>query len=98
MGSGSARIMLIVHFDTVFSKGEVAKRPFNVVGNKAFGPGVADAKGGVTMILRPLRLWRRPRPKTNKSPTGLCSSDKRRGPRGCGKWIEHGGWKGRKLE
>lgn len=50
-GSGDRNAMLVVHYDTVFGPGEVAKRPFKVVGNKAYGPGVADAKPGLLLIL-----------------------------------------------
>jgi glutamate carboxypeptidase len=58
-GTGSARILLLIHFDTVFGEGEVARRPFKVEGSKAFGPGVADAKGGVAIILHALAIARR---------------------------------------
>ncbi len=50
-GAGDKNAMLVVHYDTVFGPGEVAKRPFKVVGNKAYGPGVADAKPGLLLIL-----------------------------------------------
>ena len=42
-------ILLMGHRDTVFSKGEAAKRPFRIEGDKAFGPGVADMKCGLVM-------------------------------------------------
>ena len=51
-GSGDKNAMLVVHYDTVFGPGEVAKRPFKVVGNKAYGPGVADAKATAEEIAR----------------------------------------------
>jgi glutamate carboxypeptidase len=57
-GTGSKNILLMVHFDTVFGKGEATRRPFKVEGNKAFGPGVADAKGGVAIILHALKIAR----------------------------------------
>ncbi len=44
-GSGSKDFLLMVHYDTVFVPGTVAKRPFRVDGQRAYGPGVADAKG-----------------------------------------------------
>lgn len=50
-GTGTRNVMLMVHYDTVFGPGEAARRPFKVVGNKAFGPGVADAKPGLLFIL-----------------------------------------------
>ena len=55
-GKGSKTAMLLIHYDTVFATGEAAKRPFRVDGNKAFGPGVADAKPGLLFILNALEL------------------------------------------
>ena len=42
-------ILLMGHRDTVFPKGEVAKRPFRIKDDRAFGPGVADMKCGLVM-------------------------------------------------
>ncbi|MFD2191562.1 glutamate carboxypeptidase [Pistricoccus aurantiacus] len=50
-GSGDQNIMLMIHYDTVFEEGEAEKRGFRTEDGRAFGPGVADAKGGVAMIL-----------------------------------------------
>jgi glutamate carboxypeptidase len=55
-GTGNKKLMLMIHYDTVFGPGDAAKRPFRVAGNKAFGPGVADAKGGAMMILHALAI------------------------------------------
>ena len=55
-GSGDKNAMLVVHYDTVFGPGEAAKRPFKVVGNKAYGPGVADAKPGLLLILNAVEM------------------------------------------
>jgi glutamate carboxypeptidase len=55
-GTGTKKAMLMVHYDTVFATGEAAKRPFRVEGNKAFGPGVADAKPGLLFILNAVEL------------------------------------------
>jgi glutamate carboxypeptidase len=46
-GTGKGRILLIGHIDTVFGPGTVAKRPFRMDAEKAYGPGVSDEKGGV---------------------------------------------------
>ena len=46
---GRATVLLMGHCDTVFGKGEAARRPFTVVGNRAYGPGVADMKAGLVM-------------------------------------------------
>lgn len=50
-GSGDRNVMLTGHFDTVFLRGTVANRPFRIEGDRAFGPGVADMKGGIGMAL-----------------------------------------------
>src|SRR5215467_1513430 len=42
-------IVLMGHRDTVFPKGEVARRSFRVEGGRAYGPGVVDMKGGLVM-------------------------------------------------
>ena len=33
----------------IFGKGEAARRPFAIVGSRAYGPGVADMKAGLVM-------------------------------------------------
>lgn len=42
-------ILLMGHRDTVFPKGEAARRPFRVEAGKAYGPGIADMKSGLVM-------------------------------------------------
>jgi glutamate carboxypeptidase len=44
------RVLLVGHLDTVFPSGTVAERPFQRGGERATGPGVADAKGGAAAI------------------------------------------------
>jgi glutamate carboxypeptidase len=46
-GTGTARILMISHRDTVFGPGTVAQRPYTSDGSRAYGPGVGDEKGGV---------------------------------------------------
>lgn len=48
---GKKKIMFIGHADTVFPVGTVAKRPFKIEGDKVYGPGVADMKGGLVAAL-----------------------------------------------
>lgn len=47
--------ILMGHMDTVFFKGEPEKRPFTINDGKAYGPGVLDMKGGVTILLSTLK-------------------------------------------
>jgi glutamate carboxypeptidase len=46
-GRGKTRILLIGHIDTVFEPGTAQRRPFRTDDKRAYGPGVADEKGGV---------------------------------------------------
>jgi glutamate carboxypeptidase len=55
-GSGSKRILMIAHIDTVYPKGMVAKQPFRVDGNRAYGLGISDDKQGVAMILHTVAM------------------------------------------
>ncbi len=41
------RVLMIGHMDTVFDPGTAAERPFRHEGDRAFGPGVTDMKGGL---------------------------------------------------
>lgn len=50
-GADKPGAIFMGHLDTVFPKGEVAKRPFTVENGKAYGPGVLDMKGGVVAAL-----------------------------------------------
>jgi glutamate carboxypeptidase len=50
-GTGTKKIMLIAHMDTVYKRGMLARQPFRVEGDKAFGLGIADDKQGVAEII-----------------------------------------------
>ena len=55
-GKGKAKILLMAHMDTVFADGAAAARPFRVDGERAYGPGVMDDKGGIVMALYAIKL------------------------------------------
>ncbi len=55
-GSGRARVALLCHHDTVFPLGTAAKRPFRTDGERCYGPGVADMKGGIAVAAHAVRL------------------------------------------
>ncbi|HRA47141.1 MAG TPA: M20 family metallopeptidase [Thermomicrobiales bacterium] len=46
-GTGTIRILLIGHADTVYPVGEAARRPVTIVGDKLLGPGTCDMKAGI---------------------------------------------------
>lgn len=55
-GKGGKNMLLLSHQDTVYLKGILEKAPFKVEGNKAYGPGIADDKGGTAVVLHTLKL------------------------------------------
>lgn len=48
-------VLLIGHLDTVYPSGTVSKRPMSDDGQKIYGPGVSDMKGGILNILWAMR-------------------------------------------
>lgn len=55
-GTGSRKIMLMAHMDTVYPRGTLAARPFRIEGSRAYGPGIADDKGGIAAILHAISV------------------------------------------
>ena len=54
-GAPGKPVLLLGHFDTVWSMGTLAKMPFRLEGGRAFGPGVYDMKAGIAMMIFALR-------------------------------------------
>ena len=86
-GTGSKNIMLMIHYDTVFGIGEAAKRPFRIADNKAYGPGVADAKGGALLIVYALDIARERGFKDYKTLTVLFNPDEEKSSLGSREMI-----------
>jgi len=55
-GTGSKNIMMIGHMDTVYQKGMLAKQPFRIDGDKAYGLAIADDKQGIATILHTVAM------------------------------------------
>ena len=55
-GSGSKKIMLIAHMDTVYLKGMLKGQPFRIDGDKAYGLGISDDKQGIALIIHTVAL------------------------------------------
>ena len=55
-GTGTKKVLLIAHMDTVYLKGMLAKQPFRIDGSKAYGLGIADDKNGIAVILHTLAI------------------------------------------
>jgi glutamate carboxypeptidase len=83
-GSGKGNLLLLAHYDTVYERGQLQETPWRVEGNKAFGPGVADDKSGVAVILSALRLLK---PRDYGTLTILFNPDEEIGSTGTGDAI-----------
>ena len=46
-GTGTKKILLMAHMDTVYPKGMAAGQPFKIEGDRVYGLGIADARGGL---------------------------------------------------
>lgn len=55
-GAGKGRILVLAHSDTVYKEGTAAQRPFRIEGNRAYGPGAMDDKGGIVLALQAIHL------------------------------------------
>ena len=48
-------LLLLGHVDTVWPRGTLARMPFRLDGDRAYGPGTHDMKGGLVVLLEALR-------------------------------------------
>lgn len=55
-GTGTKKILLIAHMDTVYQRGMLAAQPFTIEGNRAFGLGISDDKQGIAVILHTIAM------------------------------------------
>ncbi len=86
-GSGKRRIMLQAHMDTVYERGILQTQPYRQDGNKLFGPGIADDKGGIAVILHALQLLKDAGWSDYATLTVVINPDEEIGSRGSGEFI-----------
>jgi glutamate carboxypeptidase len=55
-GTGSRKILLLAHMDTVYPRGMLAQQPFRIDGDRAYGLGIADNRHGIAVILHSLAI------------------------------------------
>ena len=55
-GTGTARVVLFAHMDTVFPAGTAAERPFRIADGIAYGPGVCDDVAGIAAGIAAARV------------------------------------------
>jgi glutamate carboxypeptidase len=68
-------ILVMGHLDTVHPIGTLARLPFRREGDRAWGPGICDMKGGNYLALEAIRLLARAGRPTKRPVTMLLTSD-----------------------
>ncbi len=86
-GTGRRKIMLQGHMDTVYQPGILATQPFKVDGNRVYGPGIADDKGGLAVMVAGLQILKDAGWKDFDTLTVLMNPDEEVGSRGSGELI-----------
>jgi len=91
-GDGKARssgqLLVLGHYDTVYSMGTLAKMPFRVKGGKAYGPGIFDMKAGIVQALFALRALQHLQVQLHKRLVFLWTSDEEIGSESSRKFFE----------
>jgi glutamate carboxypeptidase len=87
-GRGGARLLLMAHMDTVYLRGMLAKAPFRIEGDRAYGPGIADDKGGNAVIIHTLKLLKASEYQNFGSITVLLNTDEEKGSFGSRDLIQ----------
>ncbi len=80
-GKGKGRFLLLAHADTVWPVGTVAARPFKIIGDKAYGPGVCDCKAGIVQILHVVEILQNLSFEEFESITFIMNPDEEKGSR-----------------
>lgn len=87
-GTGSGKILLLAHTDTVFKDGTAAQRPFKIAGGRAYGPGVMDDKGGIVLGIEALKILKEINFQNFGTITFLINPDEEKGSRGSRALIQ----------
>src|SRR6266704_2643354 len=84
----SSQLLVLGHYDTVYSTGTLAKMPFRLEGGKAYGPGTFDMKSGIVQALFALLALRRAGIPLRKRLVFLWTSDEEIGSESSRKIFE----------
>lgn len=86
-GAGTRKLMLIGHMDTVYEHGILATEPYKIDGDKIYGPGIADDKGGLAVVLHALQILKDQGWRDYAKLTVLFNPDEEIGSIGSGELI-----------
>ncbi|MEJ8850954.1 glutamate carboxypeptidase [Variovorax rhizosphaerae] len=86
-GNGKRRILLQAHMDTVYPDGILQSQGYRIDGNRIYGPGIADDKGGIAVILASLKILVDAGWKDFDTLTVIFNTDEEVGSRASGELI-----------
>jgi glutamate carboxypeptidase len=84
----SGQLLVLGHYDTVYSTGTLAKMPFRVKGGKAYGPGTFDMKAGIVQAFFALQAIEETKTPLRKRLVFLWTSDEEIGSEAGRKFFE----------
>jgi len=84
----SAQLLVLGHYDTVYATGTLARMPFHVKGDKAYGPGTFDMKAGIVQALFVLQALQETKTTVRKRLVFLWTSDEEIGSEASRKLLE----------
>jgi glutamate carboxypeptidase len=84
----SGQLLILGHYDTVYSSGTLAKMPFRVKGGKAYGPGTFDMKAGIVQALFAVQALQQAQIPLRKRLVFLWTSDEEIGSESSRKFFE----------
>lgn len=73
------QLLIVGHLDTVWPLGTLDRRPFRVIEDRAYGPGIFDMKSGVTLAAFAMRALKEFGRKTRRPVTFLMTCDEETG-------------------
>src|SRR5947209_10806367 len=84
----SGQLLVLGHYDTVYSTGTLAKMTFRVEGGKAYGPGTFDMKAGIVQALFALQALQQTKIPLGRRIVFLWTSDEEIGSEASRKLFE----------
>src|SRR4029077_10033958 len=84
----AGQLLVLGHYDTVYSSGTLARMPFRVSGGKAYGPGIFDMKAGLVQALFALEMLQQTKAPLRHRVVFLWTSDEEIGSDASRKLIE----------
>src|SRR5712664_2071129 len=82
------QLLVLGHYDTVYSAGTLARMPFRLQGGKAYGPGTFDMKAGIVQALFALQALQQAEIPLHKRLVFLWTSDEEIGSESSRKLFE----------